>query len=349
MIRICGSLQAAGYSVLLIGRKKKTSLPLEQRAFAQKRLSCFFEKGKLFYLEYNTRLFLFLLFQPFDVVCGIDLDTLLPALWVARLKQKKCTYDAHEYFTEVPEVVHRPFTKKVWSILARYAIPRVDAAYTVCHSLADIFYKKYGLPFEVIRNVPFRKNTDFAYAKSENKKVLLYQGVLNVGRGLPQLIEAMQEIDDAVLYLAGEGDLSTELRRQVQALGLSHKVKFLGYLRPAELTKATAIAYIGLNFLENKGLSYYYSLANKTFDYIQWQVPAIHMDFPEYRILNEQYQVAVLIPDLKKDTICSAIKTLLQDKSLYQKLKANTQTARLTYHWENEEKKLLSIYQKLNK
>ena len=57
--------------------------------YCQKRLFCFFEKGKLFYVEYNLRLFIYLLFQNFDVVCGIDLDTTLPTIAVAKLKGKK--------------------------------------------------------------------------------------------------------------------------------------------------------------------------------------------------------------------------------------------------------------------
>ena len=72
---------------------------------------------------------------------------------------------------------------------------------------------------------------------------------------------------------------------------LAKKVIFKGYVKPKELPKITAKASIGLNLLENKSLNYYYSLANKAFDYIQAEIPAIHMDFPEYRQLNQTYEV----------------------------------------------------------
>ena len=48
MIRICTSLAKAGYKITLIGRKMKTSVPLIEQSFKQKRIRCFFEKGKLF-------------------------------------------------------------------------------------------------------------------------------------------------------------------------------------------------------------------------------------------------------------------------------------------------------------
>src|ERR1700704_1922409 len=78
MHRICNSLADAGYDVLLVGRKLSSSTPLKQEKFQQRRLKLHFTRGKLFYIEYNIRLFFFLLFKKFDIICGIDLDTILP-------------------------------------------------------------------------------------------------------------------------------------------------------------------------------------------------------------------------------------------------------------------------------
>ncbi len=45
---------------------------------------------------------------------------------------------------------------------------------------------------------------------------------------------------DAKLLLAGEGDLSSQLRAQVKQAGLQDKVQFLGYVAPAELKTLTS-------------------------------------------------------------------------------------------------------------
>ncbi len=348
MIRICTSLQQNGYTVLLVGRLKKDSLPLKERAFAQKRLRCHFQKGKLFYLEYNLRLFFFLVMNRFDVVCGIDLDTLLPAVLMGGLKRQVVVYDAHEYFIGLPELTDRPAVRKIWSAVGRFCIPRVGGAYTVCRSLAGIFKEQYGVFFEVIRNVPMPQPL-----KTEEpvftKKIILYQGALNDGRGLPEIVEAMSQLEGVELWLAGEGDLSAILRKQVRVNGTADKIKFLGYLRPDELKAVTQKAWIGLNLLENKGLNYYYSLANKAFDYIQAEVPAIHMDFPEYRLLNDQFDIALLIPDLKMETLTSSIRYLLTDEALYNRLKENTREAKTVLHWKKEEQKLIEFYNQIFK
>ncbi len=347
MIRICSTLQETGYEVCLIGRKKKNSKPLNPQNFEQKRLNCFFESGKLFYAEYNFRLFFYLFFLHFDLVCGIDLDSLLPAYLASRLKGKICVYDAHEYFTELPEVVGRPFTKKVWSVLARAIIPRLNYCYTVCSSLAEIFEKEYGPKFTVVRNVPFAEAVINNNSSTKQPKILLYQGALNDGRGIEQLLEAMQSIEGVELWLAGEGDLSEKLRSMVKKLKLESKVKFLGYLFPDQLKDITRQAHVGLNLLENKGLNYYYSLANKAFDYVQAEIPSINMDFPEYQKLNQEFQVSILVPDLKVETIRTHINQLIEQEELYQTLQANTRLAKLKWCWENERKVLIEFYEKI--
>jgi hypothetical protein len=129
MHKIATSLANAGYNVLLLGRKRNHSIPLKPSIYKQHRLNCFFDKGKLFYIEFNIRLFFYLLFNAFDIVNAIDLDTILPCYLVSRIKSKPCVYDAHEYFTEVPEVINRPFTQKIWLSIEQFIVPQLKYCY----------------------------------------------------------------------------------------------------------------------------------------------------------------------------------------------------------------------------
>ena len=63
MGRICSALAEAGFEIELVGRKRKISKALKQKKYKQTRLFCWFDKGKAFYIEYNLRLFVYLLFQ----------------------------------------------------------------------------------------------------------------------------------------------------------------------------------------------------------------------------------------------------------------------------------------------
>lgn len=344
MHRICASLANAGYEVSLVGRSRTFSIPLVSKPYHQKRIHCLFNNGKFFYIEYNIRLFFYLLFHRFDMVNAIDLDTLLPCYYVSRLKGKPCIYDAHEYFTEVPEVIDRPFTKKIWEWLERHIVPHLKHCYTVSESIADLFNKKYNTSFEVIRNVPvYNSNSDIMYRyEKEHERYIIYQGALNQGRGLETLIEAMQQID-CRLYLVGEGDLSERLRELAGQFKVKSKVKFLGFIEPQALPEITRQAHAGINVSENLGLSYYYSLNNKCFDYIHAGIPAVTNNFPEYQKINSKYEVAVMT-DLSVNNMAECVNRLLNDTELYERLRNNCILAREEYNWQKEEKKLLAIY-----
>lgn len=347
MQRICHSLATHGNETLLVGRALPHSIPLTVNTFEQKRLRCFFKKGFLFYGEYNLRLFIFLLFlKRYDAICSIDLDTLPAGFFASLLRRKQRVFDAHEYFTEVPEVVNRPFVKGFWALVAKGILPFYRHAYTVGHGLAQIFEQRYRLKFVVVRNVA-AKTTLPETSVANQEKILLYQGALNEGRGLESAIQAMQNIDNVQLAIAGEGDLSQQLRALTQQLQLQNKVHFHGYVTPQNLKTLTAQAWVGINLLENRGLSYYYSLANKFFDCVQAGVPLITMDFPEYWALNEEFEVAVLLPELSPEAVAEAVHKLLTDKALYDKLQQNCLRAREVWHWEAEEKVLLDFWQKV--
>ena len=344
MERICTSLSSAGYAVVLVGRELPTSLALDSRSYKQHRLRCIFHKGKLFYIEYNIRLFFYLLFHRAAIISAIDLDTIIGCYWAAKIKKAKVVYDAHEYFPEVPEVVRRPRIQAFWRWVERIYVPRMDAVYCSTESIAQVFNTMYKIQASTIRNLPLRQlKVDTIKAQAI---YIIYQGALNEGRGLEYLIDAMEDID-IELWLVGDGDISKQLKEQVRRLGLSAKVKFLGYVKPELLKAITANAYIGINLLEKKGLSYYYSLANKFLDYIQAAVPQVCIAFPEYKRINDEYNIALLIEKPTIEDIKEGLLRLLSDTALYNTLQLNCVSCGMILCWENEEKKLIEIYERI--
>ncbi|SHJ29209.1 Glycosyltransferase involved in cell wall bisynthesis [Hymenobacter daecheongensis DSM 21074] len=350
MQRICGSLAAHGYPVLLVGREWPTSRPLTPQSYRQHRLRCYFTKGKLFYLEFSLRLFFYLLTQKASLWCAIDLDTALPVWLRACLAGQPFVYDAHELFTEVPEVVARPGIRRVWLAIERLIVPRAARAYTVGPALARVFEQRYGRPFSVIRNISRLEEQELppAPAAAPPGGYILYQGALNAGRGLEALLEAMPQVAGR-LVICGEGDLSAALRERAVALGLlaTGQVEFRGFVLPAALREVTRHAAVGIMLLENQGLSYYYSLANKFFDYLHAGIPQLIVDFPEYRVLNDQYDVAEVVA-LTPEALAAALNRLLRDEpARYHQLAQNCRRARRELSWQHEEKQLLALYGEL--
>ncbi len=360
MIRICTTLAQQGYTVTLVGRELKKSAALQQQPFKQKRLYCFFTKGVLFYAEYNVRLFFWLLFQKVDCICSIDLDTILPGLFASQLKRTKRVYDAHELFCEMKEIVTRPSRYRIWKAIERFSVPKFEQGYTVCEPIAQEFEKMYGVKYEVVRSVPFptdqrqkaegvretENNVPLSTLNLKPSTFFLYQGAVNEGRSFETLIPAMKQVDTP-LHIYGDGNFLEQTQTLIHQNELQDKVQLKGKLKPAELKEITAAAYAGITIFENNGLSNYLSLANRFFDYIQAGVPQLCMDYPSYRKINDEYEIALLIPDTKEETIANGLNLLLSDKELHERLKANCERAAAALNWKEEEKIVINFYKKL--
>lgn len=346
MFRICSALAETGAEVVLIGRRYKSSEIFSPSTFTGVRLKCIFNKGPLFYIEYNKRVLLYLLTHHFDNVCACDLDTALAVHWSCKSNKRKSVYDAHEFFTEVPELAGRDAVKRVWEWIGRKTIPDFDLRYTVGEELASILGKKYSATFKVIRNIAPQRTSDISYpAITERKKILLYQGALNVGRGLQNSIQAMAKFPDWEFWLAGEGDITDELKVLAVQLSIDHRIKFLGWVHPDDLHLLSSQARLGINLLESGSINYFYSLANKFFDYINAGLPAINMNYPEYKKVNEKYPCSVLLDEVSVGSIVATIQHLdLHPEELTRMSEECSQAAK-EYTWEKESEKLKRYYE----
>jgi glycosyltransferase involved in cell wall biosynthesis len=308
-------------------------------------LNCIFKKGKLFYAEFNIKAFFNLLFRSFDAVCAIDLDAVLPCYLVSKLRNKKRVYDAHELFCELPEIIARPRIYKAWKWLERWCLPHFKNGYTVSDSISAEYKRLYGHHYATIRNMSLLEER-IPGTNPVGQQYILYQGALNEGRGMEYLLPAMQYVT-LPLVVCGEGNFSAKARQIVKDLELEKKVLFQGMIEPANLYSYTFHATIGINLGDGSGLNNYLSLNNKLFDYIHAELPQVAMDFPEFRKVNEQFEVAVLVPELQVQAIAEAINSLLEDKHKYSQLKANCRRAQLVLNWQEESIKLVEFYNHL--
>ncbi len=343
MQKICTSLARAGYKIKLVGRKLPTSAPLSTQPFQQKRISCFFNKGKLFYAEYNFRLFFYLLFKKMDGICAIDLDTILPVYHISKIKNTIRIYDAHELFCEMKEIKSRPEIYKYWKKIERYTLPHFINAYTVNAAIAGEYKKMYGIDYSVVRNVALY---DPLLPQPAKENFILYQGAVNEGRCFENLIPAMAEVN-LPLYIYGEGNFLPQAKALVDKLHLHDKVFFKGLLPPSALKEITAKALVGLNLVENNGLSYYLSLSNRFFDYLQAGTAQICMNFPAYQELNKEFKVALELEHNSSENIALQLNRLIKNKELREELEENSKKAALVLNWQNEEKILINFYQNL--
>ncbi len=342
--RVASTLTSQGYEVRLIGRQLLHSDELK-RPYRTHRFRLWFNKGVLFYANYNLQLFFYLLVRRFDAVLCNDLDTLLAGYFASLLKRKTIIYDSHEYFTEVPELVHRKKQQDVWKRLEAFIVPKITYCYTVCDSIAQTYYSLYGNRFEVIRNVPFRiQSSDKVFNPEQN--YIIYQGALNLGRGIELMIHCMQHLKDVELYILGAGDVENELKEFAKDLGVLSRVKFLGRKDPKDLKAYTQHAKLGLSFEEDLGMNYRFALPNKLFDYIQANIPVLVSDLPEMKRIVEDYKVGEILQSRKIEKVARQIQGMLDNEVLRNKWIEKTKIAAEELCWGKEEVKLKTIIHK---
>ncbi len=344
--RTCNVLKESGYTVVLVGRKRKNSLPIKSQEHRCVRLNLLFNKGPFFYSELNIRLLFFLLFSKIDLIFANDLDT-LPASFIAhKLKRSsKIVYDSHELFTEAPELEGR-FVKKIWERIEKLILPKLDHIITVNDSIAEIFKSKYRKTIIVIRNVS--EKFDWSELKSkkdigipEDKELIIVQGSgLNIDRGIEEAILAMQLIDNAILLIVGDGDVIPNAKELVKTHQLETKVLFFGKRPYKELMQFTRHASIGLALDKPKSLNYRFALPNKLFDYIQANTAVICSNLIEIQKIVEKYKIGISIETISPEAIAETINGLLENKEKLSAYQENCKKAAEVENWENEKVKL---------
>ena len=341
------TLSKAGYKPYFIARKRK-NYKNKSESFPVKIMGLFFEKGSLFYLEFTIRLFFKLISKPPDIIFSVDLDSLPAARLSKVFSGRPLIFDSHEYFPEVPELQHRPAIKKIWQLLEKWSIPGVDFGITVCEPIADIYNEKYNKTFRIIKNLPLAPKTKDTSLTGKNEKfTLIYQGAVNIGRGLKETIECLSYLKDVNLIIVGDGDIFGDIKELIEHHNLSHRVMLTGRIPFQEIKEYTKKADLGLCIMENIGLNYYYSLPNRIFDYIQHGVPVLAVDFPEIKKVVEGYDVGLCVSSLEPKKLAEVITQIREKKEKLRQWKANTSKASTELVWEKEEYNLIDILMKI--
>lgn len=118
--------------------------------------------------------------------------------------------------------------------------------------------------------------------------IYIYQGVINTGRGIEIMIEAFSKVDkNNHLVVMGFGGLEHKI---IEAAKNHQNIHFMPAVKPQQIPLYTSGADVGLIIAENLGLSYYYGLPNKLFEYLYCGLPVITSDFPEMGKIVHDYQ-----------------------------------------------------------
>ncbi len=359
VLRSAFVFEELGYKIHIIGRKLKSHYGEDR--YRCTRLSLPFKKGIGMYVCYNLSLLIKLFSICFTrnknesvILFSNDLDTLLPNFLVSKLFNLQIIYDSHELFTEVPELINRPIKRKIWLLLEQIIVPKLKYCITVNNSIANIFFSKYKVPFNVVRNISDAPDIEEKNIKTRqdlnlpvNKKIILLQGAgINIDRGAEELILSAKYLSDEYLILIiGSGDVFEQLKQLVITHNLSNKVLIKNKMSYSELFHYTKNCDLGISIDKATSPNYLYSLPNKIFSYIHAGLPILASHLPEIENIITQYQIGIFIDNHTPKHIAEKIQYFISSQE-YQQCKCNTMVASRDLTWSKEKEQLVKIIKK---
>ena len=160
----------------------------------------------------------------------------------------------------------------------------------------------------------------------DDQTVLLALGRLHADKGFDLLLAALAELDhNTVLLLGGVGPLERALKDQARALGLSDRVRFLGWRRDVAALFATADLFVCSSRLE--------PLGNIVIEAFAHGVPVVAVDSPGPRELINPGKNGVVTPAEDARALAGAIRRVTSDPGFAEDLQSagmETYTSKFT-------------------
>ncbi|HYH16038.1 MAG TPA: glycosyltransferase, partial [Flavisolibacter sp.] len=149
------------------------------------------------------------------------------------------------------------------------------------------------------------------------------------------------------LLLVGGGDVFDTLVNIIQTKGLNDRITIIPKVPFEVLRHITRQAHVGLTLDKPNNVNHLYGLPNKIFDYLHSGVPVISSRLIEMERIISKYDVGTYIENHEPEHIAQCIQNVFKDPVRLEKWKQNTQWVKAEMNWENEEKVLLEIYEKV--
>jgi len=293
-----------------------------------------------------------------------ELLLLLPFLRLGLGPGARLIYDAHEYFRDSIAVKQwipprlRPLVARAAGWAERLLAQRAHGLVLAVEGQREE-YGYFRGPVVVARNLPlaglFERGQPHPALDVEGFR-LIYVGLILPQRGIDLLLEALRLLrdggaEDVHLFFLG-AETSPAYMQQMRAFaeehGLEEQVHWLGYVQPDQLKHYLANAHAGLAPLVPTRQYSRPFLATKLFEYMLAGLPIICADHPSWRAHVEEAECGIVVPAGDPAAYARAMSRLRDDPAGARAMgERGRETVLARYTWEQEEQRLLELYQDL--
>lgn len=289
--------------------------------------------------------------EKFTVIHCHDLDTLIVGVFLRMFYKKLLIYDSHEKFSLMVLMSSPKLVSFLVEMFERILIRFVDAIIVASTKLGNELKIRMGEKVTVVGNwqeyVPLNRRQISSIRKKHGKghKLLIaYIGFLDKSRELIPTIEAVKSLPEVKFIICGEGIQKSRIQ---EACADADNVSYLGLIPlsmvPYYTSAADVICYI-LN--DSQPISAYQAPNSLGFALISGRA-VLGSNHGEIGPVVDRFRCGILVKDNSRESIATAIRELLNKKTLryYQK---NALAAGERYcNWTNMVQRLKKLYQNL--
>lgn len=292
------------------------------------------------------------LIHSHELIC---LPITLLATWG---RKTKIVYDAHElYFEQGVPQDRRGANFRFWMWLEGKLVHKVDAILAANPERAEIMRERFGLaeaPVSIDNlsepqpRVESRLLQDFVASKGGSAEaIVFYQGMINEGRGIPNLIAAMALVPNHVSLVLMGPQLEDVCAPAIAKYHVEDKVFYHEPVSAREVHAWSCSADVGVVIYRNTGLNNYLCAPNKLYEYLMSGIPVIGPDSPTVSRVLTEYGVGALFDPESPESIAKAIMGLLGDRASLERAKAGIPAALARFNWRTEKERLMGVYERL--
>jgi glycosyltransferase involved in cell wall biosynthesis len=350
------ALAGAGYQVIALGWDRSGLLPtsevLDGLAITRLPIKAPFGKGimnfpQLLRWQIHLLVWLFRHRREYDILHACDFDTILPAYLLKILARKKVIYDIFDFYADhlraTPSII-----KKMIRAVDIWVIGKVDAVILVDDTRREQIRDAKPQRMEVVYNSP-QDMLDSAPAESHVSKVTLtlaYVGLLQVERGLLELLQVMGRHPNWRLDLAGFGGDQDELLAAASKLS---NVRWLGRVSYDKALEISRSADMLLATYDPRIPNHRYSSPNKVFEAMMLGKPIVVARNTNMDRIIEQADCGLVVEYGDVEDLEAALLRLCEDEGLRLHLAENARKAySSSYSWSQMEKRLLRLYREVS-
>ena len=278
---------------------------------------------------------------------------LLPYALKLKKAGKAVVFDSHENYAE--QIRNKTYLPKAIAKAASYCFARYsNLVYSKIDALTypgnDDYPSVYAGKSKMVvstDNFPWLSELYDRYNSNifREPNTACYVGGLDEARGITQIIKACY-LAKCKLYLGGS--FSSDLyKKQLMEMQEYSCVEYLGVLDRNQVIQLLQKTQIGLCCLLNVGQ--YYKMINlptKVYEYMSMAIPTIMNNSPYNEKVCRELKIGLCEDPMNLESLSNMIRALLDDPKKCKLYGENGRKAiREKFCWDNEQKKLLSMYE----